>query len=388
MSWITTFSGKHIDPANPEPEKIDIIDIAHSLSQLCRGNGHTKIFFSVGQHCINCALEAKARGLSQRIILACLLHDASEAYLLDVPKPVKENMPDYREKEDRLLKEIYIKFLGRELTVDEKAIVKEIDKAMLYYDLKYLLNEISEEKAPGINIKLSYKFVPFEKVKNEYLKLFNKNCVISKNENMMQKFLNNQYDESNHILNWLKYWQSNDKRELDKMYYCGNPYADTIISMWQIMTSVYNKYNDKNEYIKEKSEKNINSLLDYFKSNDILKSDLQTLAGLAELRQNYILLPNRKMQRRGAWYADQLPPTLYQCFDDGKFSCYFDYDSKNVEKWVKEQHLEICFKDGIISRNNIIPMGENIPVEQCRKGTVDIEKVIDYSINFLQNRYK
>lgn len=90
MSYITTYTGKHFDPVNPDASLLCIEDIAHALSLLCRGNGHVQTFFSVGQHCIACAKEAQARGLSARLILACLLHDASECYMSDVPRPFKQ----------------------------------------------------------------------------------------------------------------------------------------------------------------------------------------------------------------------------------------------------------------------------------------------------------
>ena len=77
---IKTYGGRYFSPVEPEAENIDIGDIAHALSLLCRGNGQVTQFFSVGQHCLNCAAEAEARGYSRRVCLACLLHDASEAY--------------------------------------------------------------------------------------------------------------------------------------------------------------------------------------------------------------------------------------------------------------------------------------------------------------------
>ena len=73
--YITTYTGNHIDPADPDPEAISIRYIAHALSLICRGNGHVRNFWSVGQHCLDCAHEAQARKLSPRMILACLLHD-------------------------------------------------------------------------------------------------------------------------------------------------------------------------------------------------------------------------------------------------------------------------------------------------------------------------
>ena len=49
--YITTYTGQHFEPTNPDPELIQIEDIAHALSMICRGNGHVKTFWSVGQHC-------------------------------------------------------------------------------------------------------------------------------------------------------------------------------------------------------------------------------------------------------------------------------------------------------------------------------------------------
>ena len=165
MSYITTYTGKHFEPACPEREKIDIRDIAHALSLTCRGNGHVKTFFSVGQHCIHCALEAEARGYSRRLVLACLLHDASECYMSDVPRPVKETMPQYKAVEERLLEQVYIKYLGSSLTDEEEKQVKQIDNDMLYYDLLYLLNEKTEQDAPVMALS-------FEQVERRYLELF------------------------------------------------------------------------------------------------------------------------------------------------------------------------------------------------------------------------
>ena len=172
MSYITTYTGKHFDPVNPEIELIDIRDIAHALSLICRGNGQVKTFFSVGQHCINAAKEAKARGYSNRVILACLIHDAGESYLSDVPRPLKPSMPEYIRTEEHLLDLIYEKYLGSKLNEEEQKLVKSIDNALLYYDLKELLNEVSEGTAPELHIELNYEFVPFSYVEQEYLNLF------------------------------------------------------------------------------------------------------------------------------------------------------------------------------------------------------------------------
>ena len=108
MSAIMTRSHIMFDPLLPDPALIDIRDIAHSLSMLCRANGHFQSFYSVGQHCINCCNEAAARGYSRRVQLACLLHDGSEAYLSDVTRPVKEELPRYKQIEEPLQEIIWM----------------------------------------------------------------------------------------------------------------------------------------------------------------------------------------------------------------------------------------------------------------------------------------
>ncbi len=174
MSYITTYTGKHFDPAKPDASLLDIRDIAHALSLTCRGNGHVKTFFSVGQHCINCALEAEARGFSDKVILACLLHDAGEAYMSDVPRPFKRTLPEYVKAEEYLLDMIYERFLGEKLNTKEQKQVKMIDDDMLYYDLKVLLNETPEGEAPKLQIALDYTIQPFEQVEKRYLALYEK----------------------------------------------------------------------------------------------------------------------------------------------------------------------------------------------------------------------
>ena len=171
-NYITTYIGKHFEPSKPDSEKIFIEDIAHALSLICRGNGHVKNFWSVGQHCIDCAKEALARGLSKRMALACLLHDACECYMSDIPRPFKKELTEFQAHEKRMLDLIYLKFLGSKLTEEEYVQLKEIDDAMLWYDLKNLLGELQNEEIPQLHIKPDYTIRPFKDVENEYLELF------------------------------------------------------------------------------------------------------------------------------------------------------------------------------------------------------------------------
>ena len=120
MSYITTVTGKHFYPLDPRQEDIDIVDIAQALAFICRANGHFRHFYSVAQHSIACAKEAIERGYALEVILGCLLHDASEAYLCDVTRPVKQHIPQYLQAEERLQKVIWRHFIGRELTEEEQ----------------------------------------------------------------------------------------------------------------------------------------------------------------------------------------------------------------------------------------------------------------------------
>ena len=182
MTNITTYSGKIVDIENPMPESIDIGDIAHALSFLCRGGGNTNIFFPVARHCVYCAMEAEARGYSDEVVFACLLHDASEAYMVDIPKPIKDNLiPQYRVYENKVLDCVYRKYIGRALNDEEKALVDRVDHDLLNYDLMYLLN--MEVELPEINIEMKYVFEDFKVSEKAYLEIFEK--YTSRMENQM-----------------------------------------------------------------------------------------------------------------------------------------------------------------------------------------------------------
>ena len=135
---ILTYTNTLFYPLAPREEEVKLEDIAHALSQMCRANGHFKTFYSVAQHCINCAKEAAARELSSKMQLACLLHDASEAYLADVTRPVKYYLADYQNIERRLQHIIFSKFEIGVLNAQELKHLADIDNALLAYEFKHL----------------------------------------------------------------------------------------------------------------------------------------------------------------------------------------------------------------------------------------------------------
>lgn len=174
MSEIMTHSHKMFDPLHPDTGLIDINDIAHALSMLCRANGHFKSFYSVCQHSINCAKEAEARGYSRRVQLACLLHDASEAYLSDVTRPVKAELPRYLEIEEPLQDCIWAKFLDQPLSPAEYDQVFEIDDAILAHEFINLMDAKIIEPTSVILSQPEFAFTGFEACTNAFLALFQK----------------------------------------------------------------------------------------------------------------------------------------------------------------------------------------------------------------------
>ena len=171
MSSILTFTGKHFDPTNPEENLIDLSDIGHALSLICRGNGHVKYFYSVAQHSIACCREAEARGYSKRVQLACLLHDASEAYLSDVTRPVKKLLTAYLEVEENLQNMIWNKYLKSPLTKEEKQQVFEVDDDMLVYEFVQMMPEKISDAEVELKADIVCSFKNMSEVEDEFLEL-------------------------------------------------------------------------------------------------------------------------------------------------------------------------------------------------------------------------
>ena len=169
MSEITTYQGIQMDPLNAGKEDIKMEDIAHALSLLCRANGHFPYFYSVAQHCLNCAEEARVRGYSPRVQLGCLLHDASEAYLSDVIRPIKPHLTGYYEIEERLQGVIFSKWFPSPLTEDELRQVFEIDDAMLYHEFLMIAGRRVTKQVSEIQSSPAIKFVEFREIEQQFI---------------------------------------------------------------------------------------------------------------------------------------------------------------------------------------------------------------------------
>lgn len=114
MSYIATSTGKHIDFTNITPDQICIEDIARGLSNECRFAGQLESFYSVAQHSVYVS-----QIVPPEYALEALLHDAAEAYIKDIPSPLKAMLPDYKAVEKRIEAVIRKKFgLPPVMTVD------------------------------------------------------------------------------------------------------------------------------------------------------------------------------------------------------------------------------------------------------------------------------
>lgn len=164
-----TYTGKEIDPVNPQINQIDISDIAHALSMICRANGHFKHFYSVGQHSINCCLEAKARGYSEKVQLACLLHDAAEAYIADLIRPVKEQFAKYTVCEEKLKTIIFKKYGITHLNQKEQDQIKSVDDDVLFHEFMNINNIQFNEDIPRLYADLDFSEIGYDMVEKSFL---------------------------------------------------------------------------------------------------------------------------------------------------------------------------------------------------------------------------
>lgn len=140
--WVEVASGVQFYPLDPRPEDIHLSDIAHSLSLLCRFNGHCRAFYSVAEHSVRVArLVFSQPGCTGEHVQWALLHDAAEAYLSDVPRPLKRapELQAYRDAEAQLMRCICQRF---GLRPDEPLRVRLADNILLATEARDLMPQL------------------------------------------------------------------------------------------------------------------------------------------------------------------------------------------------------------------------------------------------------
>jgi hypothetical protein len=159
MSWITTASSKHLDFINPHPDQITIEDIATGLSGVPRWGGQLSKWYSVAEHCILMlmAYTYMTKRINPKICQAILLHDATEAYMGDIPRPLKALIPDYQSIEKKLDIIIKLKF-GVSTNPEIQDTVHTFDEIMLKNEAIARggdINWLSDQKYKSV------KLIPF-----------------------------------------------------------------------------------------------------------------------------------------------------------------------------------------------------------------------------------
>jgi len=137
MSWMQTYSGKKFHCHKPELMDIHFIDIAHSLSNICRFNGHCLQFYSVAQHCV-----IVSQNVDLKNAMWGLLHDAGEAYVGDMIRPMKCVFPEFVKIEDNILKLIAKRFHLCRNIPDQ---VRDVDNRILLNERRDIMMSTKDE---------------------------------------------------------------------------------------------------------------------------------------------------------------------------------------------------------------------------------------------------
>lgn len=175
--YIQTFTGKKFYWDRIEDNEYDIVDIAHALSMNCRFTGHTRRFYSVAEHCL-----MVSSMVPESLSLAGLLHDAAEAYVHDIPTPLKQWLREHGHLvgdnlEKSIQSEIYLRFQCKPFP-EEEVEIKMVDKRMGATEARDLMTgwpwpEWGPERGyvPYENIDLTSEWL-YDDIKTKYLKRF------------------------------------------------------------------------------------------------------------------------------------------------------------------------------------------------------------------------
>ena len=133
-NWMQTVNGRQFWPLDPRPEEVFIEDIAWALAHLCRYNGHCSKFYSVAEHSVLVSQVLKGTGHE----LCGLLHDGTEAYCADVPRPLKRMLTGYAEIEQGVWVAVASRFGLPEQMPEE---VHAADNAVLWAEKPILMGD-------------------------------------------------------------------------------------------------------------------------------------------------------------------------------------------------------------------------------------------------------
>lgn len=164
-NWIETHSGIKFYPLDPRKEEILVDDIIHAISKMCRFGGHSSKFYSVAEHSVLVYRYLKDTGASLLTQFYGLIHDFTEAYLIDLPRPIKDMLPEYSKLEHELFKVIWDSFEIPDIQSADKKAVKYADGVVLSYEANVLC--VNKNRwAPSIGLPYEIKAMYPEEAKH------------------------------------------------------------------------------------------------------------------------------------------------------------------------------------------------------------------------------
>lgn len=170
-NWIQTYSGLRFNFFNLKPDMVSVVDIAHALSNMCRFNGHTHTYYSVAEHSILLSRYVLETTGDRHKARNMLFHDATEAYLCDIPRPIKMNLPDYRALEktiEKFIAQLY------NLSYPHEDWLKELDNRMLKTE-KYQVLSVTDIPWACDSLEvlpITIEFLKPEEAEYEFLNMF------------------------------------------------------------------------------------------------------------------------------------------------------------------------------------------------------------------------
>lgn len=239
--------------------------------------------------------------------------------------------------------------------------------------------------------------------------------------NMMKEYLKKDYSD-NHLRNFCLYWlkgtggrgdEWRKDNDLDCLYFGGDLRADTLMSAWTPVKWVADRINKekgirfyKNSKYGDDPNRDIKILAEdgekYLPPDHKLVKLLNAFLELAELKCNYILLPDRKMNcdrykdyinGKAVWLYDEVPATLSHIFDKNSLGRYFigadgEVDNERVTEWVLREHLEMGFTDKEIRAESVRPLISGLDPYEAKwlEDEDEIVQALEYMIGFLRTR--
>ena len=166
--FMQTATGRKFWPLSPRADEVFIEDIAHSLSLQCRYAGHCLRFYSVAEHSVLIARHLAAK-YAPEVALWGLLHDASEAYLVDVPRPVKPYLTGYKDAEAKVMAAVCDRF---GLVHEMPAAVHDADNRIIADELINLVPMEWHDRYAGKELGVRLRYWSPEQAREEFMATF------------------------------------------------------------------------------------------------------------------------------------------------------------------------------------------------------------------------